>query len=433
MNNRKLWKVAAECCRLLIGITFVFSGFVKSVDPTGSMIKIEEYLAAFGLNCFSWLSALLSFGLSSLEFALGVCMLAGVYRRLTSVGVLLFMAVMTPLTLYLAIFNPVADCGCFGDAWVITNWQTFYKNLILSAAAIIVFIHRRRLTPFFSCKACWFVALFAFFFCIGFCYRNYHHLPIIDFRPYKVGKNIPALMEIPEGAPQDEYHFVYKKDGVKKEFALENVPAGDSTWTFVEAKLVKPGFLPAVSSFELYNAQNDNIADNILHQPKCVFLLIAPKLEQASDRHIDEINNVYDYAVGQGYAFYGVTASSEDGIAAWQKNTGAEYPFLTADDVLLKTMIRSNPGLVLLKEGTILGKWHHNDIPEEDEWPYITGDSITKTSAADVPSDTASLQSEQKNKKEDMQWWYIIAGFALPLSLVWLSDYFYNRKRKTTK
>ena len=231
-------KILTECSRLLIGVVFIFSGFVKAVDPVGGAIKIGDYLTSFGLDMLQPFTALVSFALSAAEFAMGVCMLLGVYRRYNSFLVLLFMAFMTPLTLYLALFNPVSDCGCFGDAIVISNWETFFKNLVLSAAAIMVFMHSGKMFQCFTYKVYWFVALFSYFFCIGFAYWNYNHLPVMDFRPYKIGANIPSLMAIPDGAPEDEYKytFVYEKDGVQKEFSLENYPQNDSTWTFVESK-----------------------------------------------------------------------------------------------------------------------------------------------------------------------------------------------------
>ncbi|MDR0845286.1 MAG: DoxX family membrane protein, partial [Tannerella sp.] len=230
-RKKRVIEITAECCRVLLGLTFVFSGIVKAIDPVGGALKIEEYLVVFGLDSFSWLSISISIAQAALEFTLGFCLLMGVYRRLTTLLLLIFMCFFTPLTLYIAIFNPVADCGCFGDALIITNWQTFFKNIVLLAAAIFVYIYCKHLASIYSYRTYWFVALFACIFCVSFCYYNYSHLPIIDFLPYKVGENIPKLMEFPPDAPQDVYHFIYQKDGVKKEFALADAPVSDSTWT----------------------------------------------------------------------------------------------------------------------------------------------------------------------------------------------------------
>lgn len=415
-------KIVAECCRALLGAVFVFSGTVKAIDPMGGAIKIGEYLASFGLDKLQSFSVVLSFNLSAIEFTLGVCLLLGVYRRYTTFLTLLMMAFMTPLTLYLALFDPVSDCGCFGDAWILTNWETFFKNVVLLAAAIYVFIHNQRLTVFYTYKVYWFVPLFAYIYCIGFAYRNYTHLPVVDFRPYKVGANIPALMTVPEGAPADEYRysFIYEKDGVKKEFSLDDVPADDSTWTFVDSKteLIKQGYVPPIAGFNLYNAADEDVTDQILHNPRPVFLLIAPKLEEASDEKMDEINNVYDYALENEIDFYCVTGSGSEAITQWNDYTGGEYPYLMADEVLLKTIVRSNPGLVLLRNGTILAKWHANDIPAEDELPevmemYLSGKSI-------------------KNKEEGRLITNLFT-FTVPLLLVWLYDYLRNRLRRRRK
>ena len=427
MNKEKIIKILAEFCRILLGVTFAFSGVVKAIDPIGGSIKIEEYLMTFGLNYFLWMDDLLSFGQAAVEFALGICLLLAVYRKLTTIGILLFMCFFTPLTLYLALFNPVSDCGCFGDAIILTNWETFFKNVILLAASIFTCIYYKRLTSFYSYKAYWFVVLFVSFFCIAFCYQNYAHLPIKDFRPYKVGLNIFKLMEIPEDAPQDEYVFIYEKKGEKKQFQLEDAPFDDESWTYVDAKLVKEGFIPVISSFELYNNNGDNIAEVILNQPRLTFLLILPSIKKANDLHIDKINNLYDYAVEAEtkFPFYGVTASSENDIEEWKMNTGADYPFLTADDILLKTMIRSNPGLIVTKNGTILAKWHHNDIPDEDKLEEL----IMKLDNTPIDEEdmTAPEIIAEKNYNDSISWLRIITGFTLPLLLIWIYDFFRNR------
>lgn len=415
-KNGKISKIAAECCRALIGLVFIFSGTVKAIDPMGGAIKIGEYLTSFGLDKLQSFAVMLSFNLSAIEFTLGVCMLLAVYRRYTTLLTLIFMAFMTPLTLYLALFDPVSDCGCFGDALVISNWETFLKNIVLLAAAVVAFIYNQRLTAFYTYKVYWFVALFAYAYGIGFAYWNYNHLPVVDFRPYKIGANIPALMQIPEGAAEDEYRyaFIYEKDGVQKEFSLDDVPADDSSWTFVESKteLIRPGYVPPVTSFPIYNERDEEVADRLLHDTIPVLLLISPKLENADDARIDEINEIYDYALENKMDFYAVTGSAPEAIGQWIDNTGAEYPFLKADDVLLKTIIRSNPGLVLLKEGTILGKWHYNDLPKEGELQAVF---------------EARLSGKGIKNKEEGSLLTNLFTFTVPLLLVWLYDYLRNR------
>jgi uncharacterized membrane protein YphA (DoxX/SURF4 family) len=420
MNPKeRIIKIVAEACRLLVGCVFVFSGFVKAIDPTGFAIKIGDYLTAFGLQHFKPLALLGSINLSAVEFTLGICILLGVYRRYMSILVLLVLLVMTPLTLYLALFNPVSDCGCFGDAVILSNWATFWKNIVLLAAAVFLLVHNQKLYQCFTFSVYWFVVLFVYVYSVGFSWWNYNHLPLIDFRPYKIGANIPEQMTIPGDAAHEEYEsvFIYEKDGVKKEFTLENYPADDSTWTFVDArtKLAAGGVKPRIEAFNVYDDDNRDVSDIILYNEGPILLLIAHKLEEASDERIDEINNLYDYALEHGIPFYCITGSAQEYIQAWIDITGAEYPFLFADDVLLKTIIRSNPGLVLIKNGTVLKKWHYNDIPEEEDIAKVLN---------------GYLEEKQAND-EGNRWIYInLSGFTVPLLLVWVYDYLHFRRRK---
>jgi uncharacterized membrane protein YphA (DoxX/SURF4 family) len=395
----------AESCRALLGVVFVFSGFVKAVDPMGFGIKIGEYLGAFGLHSFPLLAIAGAFVLTAFEFSLGVCLLLGAYRRLVSVLILVFMGVMTPLTLYLAIFNPVSDCGCFGDALVITNWETFLKNIVLLSASIFLFLHHRKLFPLYAAEVRWFIPVFSYLYCLVFLFWNYNHLPPVDFRPYKIGVHIPTQMIIPEDAAEDEYDysFTYEKDGIKKTFTLANYPANDTAWKFVEtkARLVKKGYVPPISSFNVWDLEGEDVTASLLDNPGDLFLLISPKLEEASDERIYEITNLYEYAQAYGAGFYCVTGSSKEGIGAWIDLTGAEYPFLTADEVLLKTIIRSNPGLVWLRKGQIMMKWHNNDLPGDES-------GISRILASNAP------QVRGKN-------WIVfnLLSFSLPLLAVW--------------
>lgn len=412
-------KIIAECCRFLLGAVFVFSGTVKAIDPVGGAIKFGDYFTAFGLDALQPFALLFSFCLAALEFALGICLLLGVYRRYVSLLVLLFMLFMTPLTLYLALTDPVSDCGCFGDAWVITNWQTFYKNLVLLAAAVVVRIYNQRLYAFYTYKVYWFVALFAYLYALGFAYANYTKLPVVDFRPYRVGTDIPASMSIPADAPKAEYaySFLYEKDGVRQEFTLDNYPADDSTWTFVDQKtrLIRPGYEPPIKDFSIYDSADEAITDRVLHDTRGVFLLVAPKLEKADDSHLEEINDIYDYAKERGYAFYCLTASSPEAIREWSDNTGAEYPFCFTDETVLKTMIRSNPGLLLLKNGVVLAKWSHSRLPEEDRVETVM----------DAYLNGSEIKSQQAGRIRTN-----LLGFTLPLLLVYLYDRARNRKKR---
>ena len=229
MKDRELHiiqKVWTNLCRFALAGVFIFSGFAKAVDPLGSEYKIQDYLDAFGMG--TWFPAffplLAGIVLSAIEFSVGIFLFFGIRKTTATWLALLLMIFMTPLTLYLALANPVSDCGCFGDAWVLTNWQTFWKNIILLIAAISVFRWKHQMIRFISAKMEWLVSLYTFLYVFALSFYCLGNLPILDFRPYKIGKNIPEGMDVPEGAKPTVYEsvFVLEKNGEKKEFSLEN-------------------------------------------------------------------------------------------------------------------------------------------------------------------------------------------------------------------
>jgi triosephosphate isomerase len=354
--------------RLLLATTFILSGFVKAVDPMGTAYKIGDYLTAMGLNDLlpEAGAVIVSVLLSALEFATGIFLLFAIQRRMASQTAVALLLVMTPLTLWVAVANPVSDCGCFGDALVLTNWQTFWKNVVLLGAAIIAACMPKVMFRFVSESNQWIVINYTILFILIISGMSLYHLPMFDFRPYYVGADIRKGMEIPVGAaqPQFETTFIMEKDGKRQEFDIDNYP--DSTWTFVDSRTVQTaeGYVPPIHDFVLSTQDGEDITEEVLADTSFVFLLVSPHLEKADDSRLELINELYEYSEEQGYSFYGLTASNEKAIARWRDLTGAEYPFCTVDEITLKTMIRSNPGLVLLKSGKVMGKWSHNDLPE---------------------------------------------------------------------
>lgn len=393
--NIQLRKILINGCRFLFAVIFIFSGFVKLVDPLGFTYKIEDYLTAFGpfFETFSFLAFPASVLLASIEFLIGINLLLGIYRKYTAILAVMFMAVMLPLTLYIAIFNPVADCGCFGDALIIDNWSTFYKNIILSIIAVLLFYFRGDIIPFISHKYRWIATAYVFLFSILLSVYCYLNLPIIDFRPYKIGTYIPEQMEKPEDAPDDEYDtkLIYEKDGVQQEFSIENYPANDPEWKFIssESKLIRKGYEPPIHDFSItLTDTGDDITEEVLQSPDYTFLLISYKLEKASMKDPENINEVYNYATQNGYRFYCLNASLENEQEDYVKRTDAQYPLAITDGTTLKTIIRSNPGLLLLKDGTIINKWHYRNIPtfneplEKSEWGIAPKPTATKNTLA---------------------------------------------------
>lgn len=392
MENKRLHTaigVWTNLCRFVLAFTFIFSGFVKSVDPLGTQYKIQDYLEAFGWSSVipNFIPLLVSILLGMLEFTLGIYFLFGIRRKLSTALTLLMMLFMTPLTLYLAIKNPVSDCGCFGDAVIISNWATFWKNILLLIGAVSVFKWGNRIIRLVSEKSQWLIAVYTLIFIIGVSFYCLYYLPIFDFRPYKIGTNIPEAMEIPEGAKNNVYEsiFILEKDGIKKEFTLENYP--DSTWTFIDSRTIlkEKGYEAPIHDLSIMKIDNgEDITEQILQDKGYTFLLIAHRIEEADDSNIDLINEIYDYSIENDYGFYCLTSSLENDIEQWKDKTGAEYPFCLSDDITLKTIIRSNPGLLLLKDGTIYRKWSYNNLPDE----YVLNDKLDNIEIGKLVSDS---------------------------------------------
>ena len=370
MNRLKT--IATNICRAVLAVTFIFSGYVKAIDPLGTQYKIRDYLTALSIGDYvpDWLTLGSSVALASLEFALGIFILFAIRRRFTTRVILAFMAVMTLITVWIAIANPVSDCGCFGDAITLTNVQTLLKNVVLTACAVVVCRCRERMFRFVSENNQWIVVNYTVIYIVATSIYSLYLLPRFDFRPYHVGANIREGMEIPEGAklPRYENTFVMEKNGERREFTLDNYP--DSTWTFVERKseLVEEGYVPPIHDFTITdNATGDDITQQILDDKGYTFLLVSPHLESADYTNFGDIDQLYEYCQAQGVPFYCLTASGEDAIQHWRDITGAEYPFCMSDETTLKTVIRSNPGLVLIKDGTVIRKWSHNGLPKSEE------------------------------------------------------------------
>lgn len=362
-------KIAVNICRALIALTFVFSGFVKAVDPIGTQYKIHDYLSAWGLDAWNadWLTLTASIALSTAEFFIGMMLLFAIQRRVISRLALMLMTAMTILTLWIYISDPVSDCGCFGDAITLTNGQTLAKNIVLTAAAIIMAIWPLEMARLIRKNTQWIVINYTVVFILAVSGYSLYYLPQFDFRPYHVGADIKKGMEIPEGAEQPEFvtTFILEKDGQRKEFSLEEYP--DSTWTFIDSRTVqtKKGYVPPIHDFSITTVdEGEDITEEIVADKGYSLLLVSPHLEQADDIHFDEINRLYDYTKQHGYRFLCLTASTEEAIGRWKDRTGAEYQFANTDETTLKTIIRSNPGLVLLHNGSIKGKWSHNALPD---------------------------------------------------------------------
>lgn len=409
---RKLRILFVNVCRLLLAATFILSGYVKAIDPLGTQYKLQDYIVALGMEQFipEWGTLVAAVGLAALEFSLGIFMLFAIRRRIVSRIVLAFMGFMTLITVWIYFANPVKDCGCFGDAIKLTNGETLLKNIVLTALAVTVALRPTDMARFISKSNQWIVRYYTILYIIITSLYCLYDLPVFDFRPYHVGANIKKGMEIPEGAEQPEFEnkFIMRKNGQTREFTLDNYP--DSTWEYVDTKTVqtKQGYEPPIHDFSItLNATGEDITDSILSNKGYTFLLISPRLAVADDSNFGNIDQLYEYATEHNVGFYCLTASTDKDIERWRDITGAEYPFCTCDETTLKTIVRSNPGLLLLKDATIIGKWSHNRLPKADE---LTADPAhTAIGHITEESTTARLVN-------------ILLTFFLPLILLTIAD-----------
>ncbi|WP_270593594.1 MULTISPECIES: BT_3928 family protein [Butyricimonas] len=367
-------RLVKNLCRIIVGIVFIYSGFVKGIDPLGSDYKFTDYFNAFGMGWMNATTLFFSFALSLAEFLIGTALLFNLWVSRMAWGSLLFMAFFTPLTLVLALTNPVSDCGCFGDAMILTNWQTFWKNIILFLLAIMIFVYRKEYKSSLSLMGQFsFLTLAgAGMLCLSiYCYR---HLPVLDFRPYAVGKNIMEGMRLPEGAKPDQYEvtlkYKNKQTGEIRSFTEENYPWQDTlNWEYESSseRLVKKGYITPIHDLVIEHPTLGNITEEILEDDNHTILAVAYNLNQSDTQYQPAINRLAEYAREKGIRFYGLTSSTERDIEAYKKRNHVPYEFCTADEIQLKTMIRSNPGVIILREGTILDKWAGKDVPDVKE------------------------------------------------------------------
>ena len=360
-------KIINYISRIIVGITFIFSGAVKAIDPLGSVYKFQDYFSAFNLGFLSDLSLILAIILCSLEFLAGFSVLFNIRFRTGIWTVMLLMMLFTPLTLVLALTNPVSDCGCFGDAVHLTNWQTFFKNIILLIPAVWLFISRNNIAASAGAARGWALLSIIWLCFLAFIFYNLRYLPVIDFLPYKTGTYIPEKMIVPEGKEPDKYEttFIYEKNGERKEFSIDNYPADDTTWKFIDQKsvLVSKGYEPPIHDLIITSMNGENLTQQILSSKNSTMLMVVRKNKEIDPELLKTGMEIGRFCKNNSIDFYKLTSSSENGVTYLDEDSGICY----ADETVLKTMVRSNPGYLLLKEGTILHKWSWANLPDTAE------------------------------------------------------------------
>lgn len=372
--------------RLIVGMVFIFSGFVKAVDPTGSAYKFADYFAAFRLDFLGFLALPMGIFLSAFELVLGISLILGYRRKAVFVVLMWFMSFFTLLTLVLALFNPVSDCGCFGDALILTNWETFFKNLIIMVFVLILYFSRKQEPGSDLVLKEWMVILCIFVFSSLFSYWNFRHLPLVDFRPYDVGTVISEEMEVPEGAPMDEYMttLIYRNrmTGQTSSFSMEDYPKDTLKWEFVdsESKLVKRGYEPEIHDFAIMDPDGYDLVDQILADEGYSMIMIAYDLGSTDHEALIDAGEWAQLELfASDFSFYAVTAATTSAVESITAELGLGYQFLAGDEIMLKTIVRSNPGFMLIKNGIILGKWAFRDLPDLEEldpqWSELIGNA----------------------------------------------------------
>lgn len=348
--------------RWITGLVFIFSGFVKGVDPLGTAYKLEDYFAAYGIEWANGLSLGLSVLLCSFEFMIGVALILNLMPKLTSWLLMLMMVFFTLLTFYDAIYNPVPDCGCFGDAIKLTNWQTFFKNLILMVFVLLIFFDRknmkRRINAVFHLMLMGIILVgFA-----GFSIYNYRHLPMIDFMVWKEGNNMVADQS------QAEVHLTYRNihSGEEKEYISPNYPWNDSAWLaeweFVDQKFVTD--LQAIAHNLHVEDEAGNDFTSYILENEVIAVIVAYDLTAISAKGQKHLDHLLAILEAQETPHLILTASLSDEAAVWKQKNSSQTEVFYADATVLKTMIRSNPGLMLFHRGVVVKKWHHNDFPD---------------------------------------------------------------------
>ncbi|MFZ4400733.1 MAG: BT_3928 family protein [Bacteroidales bacterium] len=368
MNINSTMKTLRIISRIFVGFVFIFSGFVKGVDPLGTAYRIVDYFEAYHMVWANPLSLYLSILLCSFEFMLGVLLVLNIKMKQTSWLVLLMMIFFTLVTFYDALYSPVPDCGCFGDAIKLTNWQTFYKNIVLMVFVLLIFTGRKKAIPFFNNTKEWGIITLISVIFIWFTIYNYRNLPIINFRPWKEGNKM--LSDNPQ--PIKNY-LIYKnkKTGEVKEYLSSELPWQDTVWManweYDTLRTENPN-ISNLGSFSIVDTSGSDITEHFVRNTEFQFFVASYNLKTANKEVFQKINAFNEKAKAKGISLIVLTGSSPDDIAKFKKELNIpDLEFYNSDDIALKAMIRSNPGLVLLKKAVVLGQWHYRNFPDFDE------------------------------------------------------------------
>lgn len=412
--------------RIFVGGLFIFSGFTKGIDVWGTIFKFREYFSAWGYEVWEALNLVGVFLLCLLEFLTGFFLVFGCFRRAAPVVAVLIMAFMLPLTLWLAIVNPIADCGCFGDALKLSNWQTFYKNVVITIGAIWLLIYNRSARCLISPYIQWIALVVSgvYFFIVA--WLGYYYQPLIDFRPYKIGTALVEAEENDNESDEDSLlRFVYEKDGEKKEFTIDDdLPDEADGWTFIEryyadsssqddVTIQQPDLTPHVKNIRFYteDGREDVTYDVVGHGHQLILMI--PELSDVTAATTWKINSLYDWCQKNDIEMLAAVGGNPYEISKWKDISLAQYPIYTSDDTSIEEVVRGNPGLVFLDDGIIKWKSTLNSINIDD----FQGENI---------SADPMYFARDNNKILFTLTWIYITGIAIMIFLSIFPQFIYN-------
>lgn len=357
-------KILVGISRVIVGILFIISGLVKLNDPVGFSFKLKDYFApeVLDLGFLVPYALLLAIVIVIFEVLLGVCLLLGYMRKFTLWSLLLMIVFFTFLTFYSAYFNKVTDCGCFGDAIPLTPWESFIKDVVLLFLILILFLGQKYLTPLFNAGTRGILVFAVFVGCLAMAYYVLKHLPIVDFRPYKIGANIKEGMSIPEGAPGPVYEYKWKFNinGEEKVITTNgDYPQVDGELISTETEMIQEGYTPPIHDFTM-ERDGEDFTEQFLNEENLVVVVAYSLGNTEKDGYIP-IKEITDKALKNGYSVIGLSASSQEMTEALAEKYKLNFNFYFCDETTLKTIVRSNPGIMELDNGTIKQKLHWND------------------------------------------------------------------------
>lgn len=364
-------KAITNICRFLVGVLFIISGLIKANDAVGFSYKLDEYFTVFNTPWFTHISLPLAMGISIMEVALGFALLVG-YRMVMVSWLLLLMIVFFGfLTFYSAYFDVVKDCGCFGDALHLKPWQSFGKDMALLILILPIFAQRKNIGPLFSERATNLATYGATLITAWFTWHCYQHLPVKDFRPFAIGKNINEGIKLPPGAVTDSVVmvFIYEKDGKQIELSTDQLGKVDSTYKFIDRKdkKIREGDVPHIHDFAIRDDKDNDFTQDFMNRPDYIFMLVAYDMNKTNKTIQPRINDFVALCQQHDIEFFGLTSTPAAETDKFRHEFQSMFPYYYCDATTLKTIIRSNPGLVLLKNGTVIDMWHFNDLPSFDE------------------------------------------------------------------